>query len=117
MMTYNDFGGRILNLLFQNLDSSPQSQQDENLQTDRLSCYKSYTFFPKHLLLATLRDNGPDGCWIQFLLEIIMFLTLKLYSIFFSDTTNTTCYLIASQFPHKSTQIPVERMPIKLSYN
>lgn len=79
MMTYNDFGGRLLNLLFQNLDFSPQSEQDENLQTDRLSYYKSYTFLLKHLLLATLSNKGPDGCWIWFFLEMSMFPTLKLY--------------------------------------
>lgn len=64
IMTYNDLGGRLLNLLFWNLDSAPEAEQDENLQTDRLSYYKSYTFLLKHLLLATLSNNGPDGCWI-----------------------------------------------------
>lgn len=35
IMTYNDCVGRLLNLTFQNLDSSPQAEEDENLQTDR----------------------------------------------------------------------------------
>lgn len=82
LMTYSDFGGRLLNLLFQNLDFSSQSEWNEDLQTDRPSYYKSYTFLLKHLLLAMLSNNGPDGCWIWFFLEISMFPTLKLYFFF-----------------------------------
>lgn len=108
LMMYSDFGGRLLNLLFQNLDSSSRSEQDENLRTGRPSYYKSYTFLLKHLLLATLSTNGPDGCWIWFFLEISMFPTLKLY--FFSWYYY---YYLLFNFVTVYPPIPVERTPVK----
>lgn len=103
IMTYNDCVGRLLNLTFQNLDSSPQAEEDENLQTDRqtfvlctdlTSPSWSICYWP-HSVTMDQMEAGSNSS--QKYPHPLYWNTIHS----FSDTTNTTCWVIVPQFPHR----------------
>lgn len=85
--------------------------EDENLQTDRLLSTDltppswSICYWP-HSVIMDQMEAGSNSS--QQYPCSLYWNTIH----FFCDATNTTCCVIVPQFPPRSPQIPVDRMPI-----